>query len=176
MQWIAEGLLQLARLETQCIVLNKKENNLKNTILSAINSTYGKANLKGIHVQVERIDDFIINHDERWTKEAIINIIDNAIKYNKKGESIRIYTKKDDMKIQIFIEDKGIGIDKNDIDNIFKRFYRSFNEKVQSEEGSGIGLYLSKKIIEEQYGNIRVESRINEGSKFIITMYKKMII
>lgn len=175
LQWISEGLLQLAKLETQSIVLSKKERNLKDTILGAINSTYGKAISKDIHIEVDKIDDFVINHDERWTKEAIINIIDNAIKYNKENDSIRIYTKRYDMKIQVVIEDFGIGIDKKDIDNIFKRFYRSFNEKVQAEEGSGIGLYLSKKIIEEQYGNIRVYSEINKGSKFVITMYKKII-
>ncbi|MEG0295313.1 MAG: HAMP domain-containing sensor histidine kinase [Clostridium sp.] len=175
MQWITEGLIQLSRLEAHCIKLNKKDSDLKKTLLSAINSTYGKAISKGIHINVESMEESIISHDERWTTEAIINVIDNAIKYSKENDDINIALKSNEWKSEVIIEDFGYGIKKEDIENVFKRFYRSFDSMVQAEEGSGIGLYLSKKIIEDQDGSIKVQSKLGCGSKFTITLYKHII-
>ena len=72
--------------------------------------------------------------------------------------------------IRIDIQDNGIGIDKSEFNNIFKRFYR--NEEVEDIEGSGVGLYLSRKILEQQGGNIIVSSKKGQGSKFSLFLTK----
>ncbi|MEG1481422.1 sensor histidine kinase [Clostridium sp.] len=175
LQWITEGLLKLAALEIHCIQINKREENIKNTVLGAINAMYGKAISEDILINVKDISDFNIEHDVRWSKEAIINILDNAIKYSNKNSEIVVSMKNTYMKTTIIIEDNGIGIDKDDLYKIFERFYRSLNNYVQAIEGSGLGLYLCKKIIEEQGGTINVKSEINKGTIFEITLYKHII-
>ncbi|MEG1002220.1 MAG: HAMP domain-containing sensor histidine kinase [Clostridium sp.] len=175
LQWITEGLLKLAALEIHCIQINKREENIKNTVLGAINAMYGKAISEDILINVKDISDFNIEHDVRWSKEAIINILDNAIKYSNKNSEIVVSMKNAYMKTTIIIEDNGIGIDKDDLYKIFERFYRSLNNYVQAIEGSGLGLYLCKKIIEEQGGTINVKSEINKGTIFEITLYKHII-
>ena len=175
MQWITEGLLQLSTLEAECITLNKRESNLKNTLLNAINSSYGKAMTKNINITTLEIEDAIVNHDSKWTSEAIINIIDNSIKYSLPKSEIEISLKDTEWKGEVIVKDYGCGIKKEEKDKIFKRFYRSFDELVQEQEGSGIGLYLSKKIIEDQNGAIKVESIVKEGSTFKIVFYKHIL-
>lgn len=175
LQWITEGLLKISALEVHCIQINKKEENIKNTVLGAINAVYGKAISEDIFINVKGINDFYIVHDVRWTKEAIINILDNAIKYSNKNSEIVVSMKNTDFKTTIVIEDKGIGINKEDLYKIFERFYRSLDSNVQAKEGSGLGLYLCKKIIEEQGGTINVKSKINKGTIFEITLYKHII-
>ena len=175
LQWITEGLLKISALEAHCIQINKKEENIKNTVLGAINAVYGKAISEDIFINVKEINDFNIEHDVRWTKEAIINILDNAIKYSNKNSEIVVSVKNTDLKTTIVIEDRGIGINKEDLYKIFERFYRSLDSNVQAKEGSGLGLYLCKKIIEEQGGTINVKSKINKGTIFEITLYKHII-
>lgn len=175
LEWITEGLIQLSRLETYSINLIMKDQELKETLIVAINSVYGKGIEKDIKINILNIDEFRVLHDKKWTAEAIINIIDNAIKYSNKGSNINISMKSEVWKSEIIIEDFGIGIKKEEIDCIFKRFYRGVDGSVQKVEGSGIGLYLSKKIIENQNGNIKVESKLGQGSKFVITLYKHIL-
>ena len=172
LQWITEGLLQLSRLETESISLYKRELNLKDTLLEAINSLYAKALNKNIDINLENIDNYKFIYDYKWTKEALINIIDNAIKYTDENGMISIYMKKEKTSVSIVIEDNGIGINKKEIFKVFNRFYRSSDIVVQKQEGSGLGLYLSRKIIEEQGGTIKLDSEKGIGSKFTITFYE----
>ncbi|MDO7204165.1 sensor histidine kinase [Paraclostridium bifermentans] len=97
-------------------------------------------------------------------------MLDNAVKYTNLKGKIDIYVQDTINFMKIDIKDNGIGIDKNEFNNIFKRFYRS--EEVQGLEGSGVGLYLSRKILESQGGNIIVSSQKGEGSKFSLFLTK----
>ena len=107
-----------------------------------------------------------LEYDKKWTLEAICNLLENAIKYTNRNGKIIINLEKLETFLKIDIIDNGIGIDEENINNIFKRFFRE--RKVKDIEGVGIGLYLSKKIIETQNGYIKVKSKVNEGSTFSI--------
>lgn len=172
MEWITDGLLKLSRLEAHFISLDKKERSLKDTLVKSINSVYGKAKSKNIELNIGKIEEGLFIHDEKWTSEAIVNIIDNAIKYSIENSNINISLKNLDWKSEIIIEDFGYGIEDSHKENIFKRFYRGNNKEVQGQEGSGIGLYLSKKIIELQGGTIKFSSKVGYGSTFTVTFYK----
>ena len=111
-------------------------------------------------------EDCILEYDKKWTLEAICNLLENAIKYTNRNGKIIINLEKLETFLKIDIIDNGIGIDEENINNIFKRFFRE--RKVKDIEGVGIGLYLSKKIIETQNGYIKVKSKVNEGSTFSI--------
>lgn len=170
LQSLIESLVNISRLETSMISIKKENKNIKSTIIKAIESAKPKAINKCISINLNDFDDKIVPHDSKWTEECIFNILDNAVKYTNLKGKIDIYVEDAINFIRIDIKDNGIGIDKNEFNNIFKRFYRS--EEVQELEGSGVGLYLSRKILESQGGNIIVSSQKGEGSKFSLFLTK----
>lgn len=104
--------------------------------------------------------------DLKWTKEALVNILDNAIKYSPKQSIIKINSIFYENFFCIQITDQGIGIEEKEQGAIFKRFYRS--KRVEKEQGLGIGLYLVREIIEKQNGYIKIKSSLGKGSTFSI--------
>lgn len=170
LQSLIESLVNISRLETSMISIKKENKNIKSTIIKAIESVKPKAINKCISINLNNFDDKIVPHDSKWTEECIFNILDNAVKYTNLKGKIDIYVQDTINFMKIDIKDNGIGIDKNEFNNIFKRFYRS--EEVQGLEGSGVGLYLSRKILESQGGNIIVSSQKGEGSKFSLFLTK----
>lgn len=174
LEWFAEGLVQVARLETGIVNLDMKPGKLGETLIDAINSVFTKAINKEIEVKFNEFPDVMIEHDYRWTKEAIINIVDNAIKYCDFGGNIYIALEDSRESTRIIVRDTGRGIPQDEIYNIFKRFYRGREADVQKKEGSGLGLYLSRRIIEGQNGTIGVVSEVGVGSTFTIILFKKL--
>ena len=162
--WILNSLFKMVRLEQNDISFQAENLSIKKTITRAINGVIKKAELKKISINIEEFSDSILWHNEKWTAEALENIMENAIKYSNDSESIIISLHKYEMYTAISIIDNGIGIKKEDQMNIFHRFYRSSD--VENIEGSGIGLYLSKLILEKENGYITVKSSYNKGSKF----------
>lgn len=170
LQSLIESLVNISRLETSMISIKKENKNIKSTIIKAIESAKPKAINKCISINLNDFDDKIVPHDSKWTEECIFNVLDNAVKYTNLKGKIDIYVQDAINFMRIDIKDNGIGIDKNEFNNIFKRFYRS--EEVQELEGSGVGLYLSRKILESQGGNIIVSSQKGKGSKFSLFLTK----
>lgn len=166
-------LLNLSRLEADMIHLEAKSASLKATLIRAVNGIYIKAEEKKIEIEVEEFQDMELIHDTRWTAEAISNVLDNAVKYSPEGTWIRIRV--EPMISYVFIEvtDEGIGIEKSDYQNIFKRFYRGSRPEVEAQEGAGVGLYLVRKIFEEQGGNVCVVPSHQAGTVIRMMLPKK---
>jgi signal transduction histidine kinase len=101
---------------------------------------------------------------------ALQNLIDNAIKYTPKGGSVTIFIEHSKLKIKVCIKDTGIGIPKNQLNRLFSKFFRSDNAIKKQTEGSGLGLFIVKNIIEKHGGKISVESEENKGSTFSFTL------
>lgn len=168
---LTKSLIQLSRLETNMIRLEPVYESLKKTLQGAVSSVYMKAYRKNIAISVSEFEDENVLQDPRWTQEALVNILDNAVKYSAPNTAVEIRVEPMVSYYLIEIEDQGIGIPKEERNQIFKRFYRGRSSAVQETDGSGVGLYLTRKILEEQGGSICVKSG-RKGCIFQITYPK----
>ena len=108
--------------------------------------------------------------DKKWTVEAIANIIDNAVKYSPEHSRINIRVNKLFSFVRIEIEDFGIGIPKEERNKIFARFFRGSSDAVKEQEGSGVGLYLTKEDPGRSGGTVSVKSKQEAGSVFTVQL------
>lgn len=168
------ALVNISRMETGLIHINKVTKDIRETVSMAINDILVKANEKKITLELKEGNTLVLPHDVKWTKEAIANILDNGVKYSPSGSIISLDMEKLRNHVRIEIRDEGIGILPQEYTEIFKRFYRGKTDTVKQQEGSGVGLYLTRKILDEQGGSIMVsrnyESQEEMGSKFVIQL------
>ena len=164
LEFLIESLVKMSRLETGILKLQPERQNIRK-ILSEIDKTYsGMAKEKGLELRINYCDAYAV-FDEKWTVEAIGNIVDNAIKYTERG-SVSINVIEYKLFQCIEIQDTGRGIAEAEQGGIFTRFYRS--EASGHDEGVGIGLYLTRQIITQEDGYIKVVSELGKGSKFYV--------
>ena len=149
-------------LQTETFNLNEL---VKHTI-DDIKSAYSQTN---INLQTE--SNCMVNADRDRIGQVLINFVTNAIKYSPDDQNIKIkvfQTQADS--VSVSVKDRGIGIDKKDQQNIFKRFYRVSGKNEETFSGFGIGLYLAQEIIERHNGQVKVKSKKGKGSEFIFTL------
>lgn len=120
-----------------------------------------------VNFDYSNIDDLIYTQKE-YFKDLLINLVTNGIKYNQKGGKVEIKYRQDATRLVLEIEDNGIGIDKDDLDRIFERFYRVSRSRSQNIEGTGLGLAIVKHIVRSLDAKIFVESELGLGTKFTI--------
>lgn len=166
LDFLMQSLIKMSRLETGTFVLYPEEASLSNTIARAMSTVLAKAEKKHIQLSADCDSKLTVKHDPKWTAEAIGNILDNAVKYTPEGGTIRVSVRPWQFYTRIDISDTGIGIEEENYNAIFQRFYRA--EEVAAEEGVGLGLYLARGIITRQNGYITVKSKKGEGSTFSV--------
>ena len=164
-EWLVTSLLKLSRLESGTVKLKKEKINLKELIDKSIEPINVLLELRNIKLTKNVIDVNLVV-DINWTVEALLNVIKNACEHTV--DKIEIVGSTNPLYTEIKIIDNGSGISKKDIKHIFERFYKGNHNK----ESIGIGLNMSKKIINLQNGLIEVESKEGVGSTFIIKLYK----
>ena len=168
LSFLITSLVKLSRLETGIIALSPKETAIAPMLKNIVIQAQAKADEKGLKLTLECHDEKAV-FDEKWTNEAVWNIVDNALKYTNKG-SVNITVKEYEMFVCVEISDTGRGIPEDEQAQIFSRFYRS--ESTASEEGVGIGLYLARQIVSAENGYIKVTSEIGKGSTFSVFLSK----
>jgi signal transduction histidine kinase len=126
------------------------------------------ADKKGLELFLEAPPTLLLETDERRTRQVLVNFISNAIKFTDRGE-IRIKILKKDRTVELSVQDTGIGIKKEDMPKLFQTFSR-IDLKDRIEEGTGLGLYLSRKIAHLLGGDIKAESEFGKGSLFTLTL------
>lgn len=173
---MVDSLVNISRMENNMIVIKKETALIFETVLEAVTRVFPKADKKNIEismVETEGMEKLRIPHDRKWICESIINVLDNAIKYSPENTEIKIRMEKRNAFLRIEIKDQGIGISQKDYHKVFRRFYRSEEEVVQNTEGSGIGLYLARNIIEQHHGMIfigRDKENRKKGTMFVIQL------
>ena len=165
LEFLIQSLVKTSRLETGTFQLAPLKNNIDSVIDAAIEQITPKAKSKQIKIMYSS-QSHTAKFDIKWTREALFNILDNAVKYSPRNSVIKITVYAYEMFTCVSVADQGIGIPEEELPRIFGRFYRGQN--VREQNGVGIGLYLCRQIIEGQGGYITVESTVNQGSIFKI--------
>ena len=166
LNWIVESLSKMVKLEQNIDGFEVKDTPIRQTILDAVDTVYEKVEKKELHLDLEPFEDRALYHNRKWTVEVFVNLLENAIKYTDKGGAISIQVKPYELYTEIQFADNGRGIRREELTDIFKRFYRS--PEVENMEGSGIGLYLSNLILEKEKGYITAASEYGKGSCFSV--------
>ncbi len=171
LNWIVESLSKMVKLEQNIDGFEVEDTKIRQTILDAVDMIYDKLEKKDIRLTMEPFEDMQLYHNRRWTAEVFVNLLENAVKYTEKDGSISIRVRPYELYTEIQIADNGRGIRREELTDIFRRFYRS--PEVENVEGSGIGLYLSNLILEKEKGYITAASEYGEGSCFSVFLRNK---
>lgn len=170
--WISSlviSLLKLAKFDAGSIVMRDEEINVKKLIQNIISNLAILIDIKDIKIEENISEQITLFADYNWQLEALTNIIKNCVEHSFDGGKIKIEAESNSVFTKIIITDEGEGIEKNDLNRIFERFYKSAKS---SENSIGIGLALAKTIIEKERGYIKVESEVGKGTKFEIKYLK----
>ena len=168
--WLIKTVLNIAKLDSKTLILDKKNENAYYLCLEVKNNFKAMCEIHHANIEIISNKEESINCDKKWTIEAMNNIVKNAIEHGAK--TITIQLEENTMYTKVSIKDDGEGIDKEDLGHIFDRFYKAKNSK---ESSLGIGLAFCKSIIRNQDGDIRVKSSKKEKdtwTEFVIKLYK----
>lgn len=171
---IINDLIDTSKIEHGSYKMNIKEINIVYVVEEAALSLRQYIESKGITLIIDPdIEEKIIEADENEIERCIVNIVNNAYKFTNYGGYIKVEIKDLDDEVKIEISDNGIGIDKENYEVIFNRFNQIVDPNSEIKKGSGLGLTITKKIIDLHQGKIYVESQVGKGSKFIIILPTK---
>lgn len=167
---LLENLLTWARLSNHNLEVIKKEVNLSETIESAVYPYYHQATNKQVSLKLNLRKDIFINTDPFVLRTIVGNLVNNAIKFSKEGGSVTISQNLDNGKLKLLIKDNGIGIDESKIITLFNLKPKKSTPGTNNESGTGLGLVLVKDLVDKLKWKINVNSKVNVGSEFVITV------
>lgn len=170
MDWLIKSMLKLSKVEAKVIKFKKDKIKFSELIYRAIQPMKIPMEIKNQKLTIEVNDNVSYIGDIDWSVEALVNIIKNCIEHTPEFGNISMTYKENPLFSELIIKDDGEGIDKKDIPHIFKRFYRG--KSSSKEDSVGIGLAMSKSIIESQNGDIYVNSEKGKGTEFHIIFHK----
>ena len=165
---LVQNLLKITRLDAGTIILERNFENVSDIMHDIEQHFAYRAKQEEKELILSGDDDIMLFCDREWMMEAVSNLVKNAFDHTNAGKRIFIGWKRMTDMLQIVVKDNGCGIHSEDIYHIFKRFYRSRFSK--DTQGLGLGLPLSKTIVELHGGNIKVDSVLGKGSVFMITI------
>ncbi|QIB69679.1 HAMP domain-containing histidine kinase [Aminipila butyrica] len=172
MEELIQALLKITRLDAGSIVFEKESCCISELVAQGICELTTRAAREGKEIIVDQAPEETILCDWQWTSEAVGNIVKNALDHTVPGGKIHITWKRTPAMIRLIISDNGTGIAPEDLHHIFKRFYRS--KKSLDTQGAGLGLSLTKSIVEGQNGTLSVQSTLHEGTVFTLSFLTEM--
>ena len=170
LEFLIQSLTKMSRLESNILAVQPEKQGLQKLLEESIGDVTPKAEKKQIQIINNCVDNITAFYDFKWTKEAVCNVLDNAVKYSPRGGKVILSVTEYELYAAVSVRDEGIGIPEEDTARIFGRFYRA--ESVQQEDGVGIGLYLTREILRKQNGYIKVKSAPGKGSEFFLYLQR----
>lgn len=170
--FLIQSLTKMSRLESNIVEVMPKQLKLSDLLDAVIQDIRPKAEKKDLEVVNTYTGSGTAYYDMKWTKEALGNIVDNAVKYSPEGSRVVLSVTKYELYAAVSVKDFGAGIREEDTAKIFKRFYRA--EDVHDEDGVGIGLYLAREIIRRENGYIKVRTKPGQGAEFVMYLQRRV--
>ncbi|MER3418676.1 MAG: hypothetical protein C4343_06200, partial [Chloroflexota bacterium] len=167
LDWLAQNLLELSKLESGLLELDLRPDDLRACVESAVEQAEAAARRRGIELALHLPDDPLrIRHDPQRIGQVVANLVGNALKFTPRGGrvDVRLAPSRDGALLEV--RDTGVGIDASELPRIFERFYRGSPANEARSSGSGLGLAIVKSIVDMHGGRITVESRLGVGSSF----------
>ena len=167
---IIEDLLTLSRIEQEdeSKEINREKVNLADVFQAAIQICRPKAEEKQIHIELDCEKDTIAIFDPTLIEQAMVNLLDNALKYSEPQSTVLVKSHQQNSEVIISVQDHGIGIAQKHLPRLFERFYRVDKARSRNMGGTGLGLAIVKHIAQAHGGHVTVESKLGEGSRFRI--------
>jgi two-component system phosphate regulon sensor histidine kinase PhoR len=167
---IASDLLSLSELESTALTAPPQPVSVRAALESALRTVEPSARLQGVHLVCGSLDDLRVIGYELRLEQVFVNLLDNAVKFNRPNGEVQVELRCNNGRMRILIGDTGIGIPSEDLPRIFERFYRVDKARSRAMGGTGLGLSIVKHAVEQMGGTIRVDSRLGEGSEFTIEL------
>lgn len=172
MQWLVTSLLKLSKIDAGAIDFKKEKAIVKELVNKSVEHLLIPMELKNQTLEIKGDENACFTGDFNWTCEAIANIVKNCMEHTPAGGKITIDYEETSIYTVITVSDNGEGIHREDLPYIFNRFYKGKNADSNS---TGIGLSMSKSIIESQGGSIDVSSSLGQGTRFTVKFYKNVV-
>ncbi|MGL4914378.1 MAG: sensor histidine kinase [Romboutsia sp.] len=168
---LINNIIDVAKIDSGFSNLKLKKVNIINLIEESVLSVIPYASAKKLDIVFDtNVEDLDMVVDTEKIERIVLNLLSNAIKFSRPNDSIFATIIADENYLNFTVKDNGIGIDKDNLDKIFEKFMQIDNGLTRQNEGSGIGLSIVKSFIKLHYGTIKVDSKLNEGSSFIIKL------
>jgi signal transduction histidine kinase len=174
LDWLAQNLLELSKLDSGLVLLDLRPEDVRGTIESAVEQQRQAADRRGVRLTATLPDRPVrIRHDPPRVGQIVSNLVGNAIKFTPRGGEVRVLARQEpDGGARIEVIDTGVGIAAAELPLIFDRFYRGSAANEARGTGSGLGLAIVKSIVDMHHGSLAVESRIGHGSRFVVDLPK----
>jgi signal transduction histidine kinase len=172
---MVEELMTLAQMDSWKYQLQVGPANMSTVVQTAIESVEAKAQRFGIKIYFDEAGEHRCICDVQKLYQVFLNLLDNAINYSDSGARVDVEIEEDDSTLTVRIRDTGVGIPKEDLNQLFERFYRVDKDRSRATGGSGLGLAISRQIVEMHGGSIAVESEVDVGSVFEVRLPKAFL-
>ena len=177
MVYLIADLLNVSRLKTGKFIIETKPTNLADVIEGEVNQLIDTAKARKLELKYDKPQDFpVLMLDETKIRQVVMNFIDNAIYYTPSGGKINVQLEDKGKTIEYRVVDNGIGVPKAERHHLFSKFYRAANAKKARPDGTGLGLFMAKKVILAQGGVVIFESKEDQGSTFGFSFEKEKIL
>jgi signal transduction histidine kinase len=171
LDWLAQNLLELSKLDSGLVLLDLRPDDVRGTIESAVEQQLAAAERKGIRLTTKLpTSPLRIRHDPPRVGQVVSNLVGNAVKFTEHGRIDVSASPLPGGGAQIEVVDTGVGIAESELPLIFDRFYRGSGANEARGTGSGLGLAIVKSIVDMHHGTIEVESRVGQGSRFVVRL------
>ena len=169
LDWLAQNLLELSKLDSGLVLLDLRPDDLRAAVESATHQHDAVAERRGVQVQLDLPSRPIrIRHDPPRIGQVVANLVGNAVKFTPRGGTVRVSVEPTSDGARIDVVDTGVGIDPSELPHIFERFYRGSRANEARGSGSGLGLAIVRSIVDIHGGSVSVESGAGAGSRFTV--------
>lgn len=169
LDWLAQNLLELSKLDSGLVLLDLRPEDLRSTVEQAVDQAADAARRREIELTVHLPDAPLrIRHDAVRIGQVVTNLVANGVKFTPRGGRVTVDVRPYHDGAQVIVADSGVGIDPAELPRIFERFYRGAQASEARGSGSGLGLAIVRSIVDMHGGSVTVESRVGAGSTFTV--------